>query len=123
MKDFIAATKALSDENRVRALFALSQGELCVCQIIEMLGLAPSTVSKHMSILRQAGLVESRKQDRWIYYRLPGPRETNRIAERMLRLCLEELPDCAPIAKDTRTLAAILKVSPETICRRQRRSA
>jgi len=48
----------------------LSGGELCACQIIEMLGLAPSTVSKHMSILRQAGLVETRKEGRWIYYRL-----------------------------------------------------
>ena len=63
--------KALSDENRVRALMMLTRGELCVCQLIEMLGLAPSTVSKHMSILRQARLVEARKQGRWMYYRLP----------------------------------------------------
>ncbi|MHC4097765.1 MAG: ArsR/SmtB family transcription factor, partial [Planctomycetota bacterium] len=70
MYDFIYIAKALSDENRVRALMLLSQGELCVCQLIEMLRLAPSTVSKHMSILRQARLVESRKEGRWMYYRL-----------------------------------------------------
>ena len=70
MFEILNVTKALSDENRVRALMMLIDGELCVCQIIEMLGLAPSTVSKHMSILRQAGLVETRKDGRWIYYRL-----------------------------------------------------
>ena len=70
MLDFISITKALSDENRVRALMMLRDGELCVCQLIEMLGLAPSTVSKHMSILRQVRLVEARKEGRWMFYRL-----------------------------------------------------
>jgi len=72
MRNIIGITKALSDENRVRALMMLCQGELCVCQLIEMLRLAPSTVSKHMSILYQAGLVDARKEGRWNYYRLPG---------------------------------------------------
>ena len=60
MRGCLAITKALSDANRVRVLMGLTTGELCVCQIIEMLSLAPSTVSKHMSVLRQARLVESR---------------------------------------------------------------
>ncbi|MFH1718337.1 MAG: metalloregulator ArsR/SmtB family transcription factor [Planctomycetota bacterium] len=68
---FLNIARALSDENRVRALMMLRDGELCVCQLIEMLGLAPSTVSKHMSILRQARLVQARKEGRWMYYRLP----------------------------------------------------
>jgi DNA-binding transcriptional ArsR family regulator len=72
MRAFMNITKALADENRVRTLLALRQGELCVCQITELFGLAPSTVSKHLSILSQAGLVESRKDGRWIYYKLPG---------------------------------------------------
>ena len=72
MKPFMAVAKAVADESRVRVLMFLRGGELCVCQIIEMLGLAPSTVSKHMSVLAQAGLVESRKEGRWVYYRLPG---------------------------------------------------
>ena len=72
MYEFLSIAKALSDENRVRALMMLSHGELCVCQLIEMLGLAPSTVSKHMSILRQARLVQARKEGRWMYYRLPN---------------------------------------------------
>ena len=72
MREFMNITKALADENRVRTLLALRKGELCVCQITELFGLAPSTVSKHLSILFQAGLVESRKEGRWIYYQLPG---------------------------------------------------
>ena len=72
MLDFMNITKALSDENRVRALMMLRNGELCVCQLIEMLGLAPSTVSKHMAVLYQAGLVDARKAGRWNYYRLAG---------------------------------------------------
>ncbi|MEW6265497.1 MAG: metalloregulator ArsR/SmtB family transcription factor [Thermodesulfobacteriota bacterium] len=71
MDRILAITRALADENRVRALTALRDGELCVCQIIELLDLAPSTVSKHMWVLRQAGLVKARKQGRWNYYRLP----------------------------------------------------
>ncbi len=69
MRDFMTVIKALADENRVRTLMALRERELCVCEIIELLGLAPSTVSKHLSILYQAGLIESRKDGRWVYYR------------------------------------------------------
>lgn len=75
MREFLAVTKALSDPNRVRVLMCLQGGELCVCQIMKLLGLAPSTVSKHMAILHQAGLVDSRKQGRWVYYRLGATRD------------------------------------------------
>ena len=69
MEEFVSVAKALSDPSRVRVFCALRESELCVCQIVELLGLATSTVSKHMSILRQARLVESRKDGRWVYYR------------------------------------------------------
>ena len=62
--------KSIGYENRVRILMVLRGRELCVCEIINLLGLAPSTVSKHMSILKNAHLVESRKDSRWVYYRL-----------------------------------------------------
>ena len=74
MREFMRITKALADENRVRMLLMLKGGELCVCQITELFGLAPSTISKHLSILYQAGLAESRKDGRWIYFRLPDRR-------------------------------------------------
>ena len=71
MREFMAITRALSDPNRVRMLLALRRGELCVCQITELFNFAPSTVSKHLSVLHHAGLIRSRKSERWVYYRLP----------------------------------------------------
>ncbi len=68
MQQFLTIAKALSDESRVRALLSLRGGELCLCQIIEVLGLSPSTVSKHMDVLFQAGLVARRKEGRWHYF-------------------------------------------------------
>ena len=72
MFDFMSVIKAIADTNRVRILCVLQGRELCVCQIIEMLGLAPSTVSKHLSILRQARLLEDRKEGRCWYRTVAG---------------------------------------------------
>lgn len=72
MQQFMAITRALSDEARVRILLSLREGELCLCQVVEVLKLAPSTVSKHVERLRQAGLIDMRKEGRWHYYRLAG---------------------------------------------------
>ena len=72
MREFIQLTQALADPARVRTLLALRDGELCLCQLIDLLGLAPSTVSRHLDILYQARLVERRKQGRWMYFTLAG---------------------------------------------------
>lgn len=112
MRQFLNITKALSDENRVRVLMALSAGELCVCRIIEMLDLAPSTVSKHMSILLQANLVECRKDGRWHYYRLAGPESSpaiHAIHEWMAAL----LKDDRRVAQDLKRLKKICGNSRE----------
>src|SRR6266404_1275941 len=111
-------TKALADENRVRALLALRHGELCVCQITELFGLAPSTISKHLSILHQAGLVESRKDGRWIYYKLPrnGAAPPVREAIRWVERSLAEAPR---IGADRRKLERILKLDPAELCKKQ----
>ena len=115
MKGFLAITKALSDENRVRALMALAPGELCVCQIIELLGLAPSTVSKHMAVLHQAGLVETRKDGRWIYYRLAEDPEP-RCARAALTMTLECLAEESRIREDAKRLKRIRKMSRDDLC-------
>src|SRR5688500_7640012 len=72
MRQFMHIARALGDESRIRLLMALSGGEVCVQHLVELLGLAPSTVSKHLSLLKAAGLVEQRKAGRWIYYRRAG---------------------------------------------------
>jgi len=62
--------KALSDEGRLRILNLLSQKPLCVCEITEILHLATSTVSKHLSILRDAGFIIYKKDGKWVNYHL-----------------------------------------------------
>jgi DNA-binding transcriptional ArsR family regulator len=75
----MATAKALSDEGRVRIVAALAGQELCVCELIELLELAPSTVSKHLSLLKQARIVEGRRSGRWTYYRLAGDRAPREV--------------------------------------------
>jgi ArsR family transcriptional regulator, arsenate/arsenite/antimonite-responsive transcriptional repressor len=118
MREFMNISKALADDNRVRALLALRHGELCVCQITELFGLAPSTVSKHLSILSQAGLVESRKKGRWIFYKLPGEEASEMVREAIdwVQKSLELNPR---IADDRQILERILQQDPAELCRKQ----
>jgi DNA-binding transcriptional ArsR family regulator len=62
--------KAAADPTRVRILKMLEGGELCVCQIIAVLDLSPSTVSKHLFLLKSAGFVNDRKEKKWVHYSL-----------------------------------------------------
>ena len=118
MKQLISITKALSDESRLRALMVLRHGDLCVCQIIEILGLAPSTVSKHMTVLREAGLVEGRKEGRWMLYRLPGP-QAPRIHRQAVDLILSSLAEAAQTREDDLKLREVLDIDREVLCKRQ----
>lgn len=115
MLEFMNITKALADENRVRALMALRDGELCVCHLIELLELAPSTVSKHLSILKQARLVDGRKDGRWIYYRLAGNGAPTAVQQALkwLESSLENHPQ---IREDAQRLEKILQSGPKDAC-------
>jgi len=70
VKDFIRVMKALSDPNRVKVVKMLQQKEMCVCEIQMALGVAQPTVSKHMKVLEDAGLVRSKKEGLWVNYSL-----------------------------------------------------
>lgn len=118
MRKFMAIVKALGDENRVRALLALRKNELCLCQITEFLGLAPSTVSKHMSILRQARLVDTRKLGRWVFYRLAGDDSETEIRQIIAWLC-QSLTKNAVASRDERRLRDILKIDPNVLFAQQ----
>src|SRR3989339_1780620 len=85
MREFLAVVSALSDPNRLRLMMSLRERELCVCNLVEFIGLADSSVSKHMSILKQAGLVESSKRGRWVYYRL-ADEEASPLARQAIEL-------------------------------------
>src|SRR6266568_2404756 len=118
MREFMAITKALSDPNRVRILLSLRRGELCVCQITELFGLATSTVSKHLSILNHAGLICSRKAERWVYYRLPDKSAPVAVRE-ALDWVHKSLAKTDESAADEKRLIKILKMDLAEICRRR----
>ena len=117
MFDFMTVIKALADANRVRIVCVLQGRELCVCQIIEMLGLAPSTVSKHLSILRQARLLEDRKEGRWMYYRHPD--SPNAFLKKILALLKASLADDEQMQADRDQVEKILCIEKEDLCRTQ----
>lgn len=114
MNELLTLTKALADETRLRALAALGDGELCLCQLIEVLGLAPSTVSKHMTLLQQAGLVHRRKEGRWHFYRLAGSGAPPRVLE-VLAWALEELSGDPTVVADAGRLAAVREQDLEEV--------
>jgi ArsR family transcriptional regulator len=118
MTEFMAITKALSDPGRVRILLALRPGELCVCQITELFGLAPSTVSKHLSVLHHAGLIVSRKSERWVYYRLPD-RSASVVVREALDWVRKSLGKSEEAIADAKRRSKILKMDLQEICRRQ----
>jgi len=115
MRELMAVTKALADEQRVRMLLALRRQELCVCQLVELVGLATSTVSKHMSILKQARLVESRKEGRWMYYRLPCDDAPEMVRQAMTWV-FEHLGNDPRILRDEQKLEEICQVDPHAWC-------
>ena len=117
LREVLEIHKALSDANRLRALIALNGKELCVCQITELLQLAPSTVSKHLSILKRARLVEMRKVGRWIYYRL-SDYSAETVAAETIRLLEKTLSNDRQIKEDRKRLKEILKIDPDILCRR-----
>ncbi len=116
MEGFIDVAKALSDPSRVRIFCALQDRELCVCQIVELLGLATSTVSKHMSILRQARLAESRKEGRWVYYRRAEDR-LSPAAAGATAWCDATLIGDAMLKDDAVRLKKIVSTPVEELCR------
>ncbi len=118
MKETLLITKALADESRLRILMMVSEREVCVCQIVEVLGTAVSTISKHLSILKTAGLIESRKQGRWVYYHMPEhPSVKVRTAISWVAESLEG-SDC--ITQDRKKGTVVCSQEPETIARVQR---
>ena len=121
MREILDIAKALADGNRLRVLTALASGELCVCQIVELLELAPSTVSRHMSILHQARLIEGRKDGRWMYYRLAGE-EASQAVVQAIAWVRENLARSPQVRQDRRKLKEILRLHPEELCKRQNRS-
>jgi len=118
MNNFLQLTKALADESRVRLLLALRGGELCACQLTELLELAPSTVSKHLFLLKHAGLLESRKEGRWIYFKLVG-KDAPVVVREAMDWVKKSLGRSPVALADAVQLKKILQEDPAELCKRQ----
>jgi ArsR family transcriptional regulator, arsenate/arsenite/antimonite-responsive transcriptional repressor len=103
--------KALADETRLRIVALLSHGELCVCHLHEALGISQPNVSRHLAVLRAAGIVEDRREGKWIHYRLL--RQQDPDCERQLRALVRAYAKRGVLRGD---VARLLKVRGPGAC-------
>lgn len=101
MKEFIKVMKALSDPNRVKLLKILQERGMCVCEVQAALGIAQPTVSKHLKVLEDAGLVGHEKEGLWVNYHLTDGRSSPYAASLMgnLKHWLSDEPEVQRIIK------------------------
>ncbi len=98
--------KAAADGTRLRILNILAGGPLCVCEIVEAIGLSQSTVSRHLSILKGAGLIEDEKRGKWAYYML-SLNARDSLTTGVLALVLDEAKRDSSARKELRALHRI----------------
>lgn len=85
LKDLERVIKALADKNRLRILKMLQQQEMCVCEIREVLGLSQPSVSKHLKILKEAGIIEDGKQGLWTNYYIRAQNDYAHLLSRLIK--------------------------------------
>ena len=99
MKDFIRVMKALSDPNRVKILKLLQQKTMCVCELQGALQIAQPSVSKHLKLLEEAGLVDYKKEGLWVNYYLADGKASPYAASLLgnLKHWLEDDPEISDL--------------------------
>jgi DNA-binding transcriptional ArsR family regulator len=117
LRAYETVMKAVADPTRVRILKILEEGELCVCQVIAVIALGQSTISKHLFLLRAAGLIRDRRDRKWIHYSLDG-KSGNPYAGTVLRNIKKWLNDDPVILEDRRRAATAMTIGPVAICER-----
>lgn len=100
MKIILNVLKALSDETRLRIINLLYVRELCVCDIMETLKISQTKASRHLSYLKNAGLVEDRKHAQWVYYSLEKDNNFTFVNS----LVFEKLRDMEQFKEDLKSL-------------------
>lgn len=109
MKEVVKIFKALSDINRLRILKMLEVRSLCVCEITAILQLAPSTVSNHLAILREAGLVIDSKDGKWVNYAL-SPDKSFEHPREILSLVQNWLASDKTIIADMKAVSTVDRI-------------
>ena len=104
MREEASLFKVLADTTRLRLAVLLAiQGETCVCMLAEALEVPDFKVSRHLGIMRSAGMVEARREGTWMHYKLAEPR---RRLERCLQECFRDcLADQKTVKADMKRLA------------------
>jgi DNA-binding transcriptional ArsR family regulator len=115
LETFETVAKAVADPSRIRILKLLESGELCVCQITAVLDLAPATVSRHLAVLKIAGLLQQRRDGKWVHYRL-AERDLNIYARHFLALIAAAMKADPTIEDDLRVLALVNAVPLQVLC-------
>ncbi len=105
VRSFSRLFKSLGDETRLRIVALLSHGELCVCHFEEALGLSQPNVSRHLGILRAAGVVEHRREGSWVYYSLAP--QTDPDCEQQLKTLMRTFGKRAVLGKDLERLVKV----------------
>ncbi|MGA2352716.1 MAG: metalloregulator ArsR/SmtB family transcription factor [Terracidiphilus sp.] len=95
--------RALADRTRLRLLNLMSGQEVCVCYFIEILGLPQSTISRHLAYMRRAGLVQVRREGKWMHYRLAEPKQ--QTAKGIIREVLNSLQSDREMERDRAKLS------------------
>jgi ArsR family transcriptional regulator len=96
---------ALADRTRLRLINLMAVGEICVCFFVEVLGTNQPKVSRHLAYLRRAGLVEARRDGKWMHYRLEEPREERAAA--VFREVLAWLAEEPEMKRDRQSLTKV----------------
>jgi len=109
MKQAVKVFKALGDPTRLRIVKLLENGELCVCQLIAVLNMGQSRISRHLSILKEAGLIVDDRKGKWVHYRL-----CCKDASRNICSCLAGLAEDQAVKLDRR---AAKGAKPLALCK------
>lgn len=112
MESYTKAFKILSDANRLRILKMLEVRPLCVCEITAILGLAPSTVSKHLSLLKETGFIFEQKEGKWVNYHLNRATQKDAVKE-LLPIVLKRSHEDPLFKKDHEKIS---KIHRENLC-------
>jgi len=114
MKELVSMAKVLSDPSRVRILVALRERELCVCELCTALAMTQSTLSTHLKVIRQAGLVSARKEGKWMYYRTAQTSE--RLLVQLFQSFSSSLKNDPVLSRDSKNLKDRLRLRSGNSC-------
>lgn len=117
LREYEMVMKAVADPTRVRILKLLESGEMCGCQIVAILELSQSTISKHLFLLKMAGLVKERKEKKWVHYALDGS-GGNTYSRKMLTTLKGWLRSDPIVQRDKKREAMAREMGPANICER-----